>query len=296
MLARLKALKARRSGLDRPAQVDRVPPSAASVAAMLIDAVTRILQEAAEVAIAPRFRGLAEAEVFEKSPGELVTVADREAEDMITPRLQALVEAPVVGEEAAAADPRLLGALREAPAVWVVDPLDGTANFVAGRPEWAVMAALIRDGVTVAGWIVRPAGDLVYEGELGSGTWRNGVRVRRAPASPRRTDLRGAAYTRFMDPAARARLRAAAPLFAEFGRGASCAGFDYTRLIDGELDFVLFWHTMPWDHAPGTLLLTEAGATVRQLDETEYRPAGNGRGLLNAAGEECWQAARPPLG
>jgi fructose-1,6-bisphosphatase/inositol monophosphatase family enzyme len=263
---------------------------------MLIDAVTRVLQEAAEVAIAPRFRGLAEAEVFEKSPGQLVTVADREAEDMITPRLQALVDAPVVGEEAATANPRLFSALREAPAVWVVDPLDGTSNFVAGRPEWAVMAALIRDGVTVAGWIVRPADDLVYEGESGSGTWRNGVRVSRAPASPRPTDLRGAAYTRFMDPAARARLRAAAPLFAEFGPGASCTGFDYARLIDGELDFVLFWRTLPWDHAPGTLLVTEAGGSVRQLDETEYRPADTARGLLNAASDDCWYATRPLLG
>ncbi|HTX83811.1 MAG TPA: inositol monophosphatase family protein [Streptosporangiaceae bacterium] len=262
---------------------------------MLIDAVTRILQEAAEVAIAPRFRGLAEAEVFEKSPGQLVTVADREAEDIITPRLQALVDAPVVGEEAAAANPRLLSALRQAPAAWVVDPLDGTANFVAGRPEWAVMAALIRGGATVAGWIVRPADDLVYEGESGSGTWRNGARVRRAPASPRLTELRGAAYARFMDPAARARLRAAAPLFAEFGPGASCAGFDYTRLIDGGLDFVLFWRTLPWDHAPGTLLVTEAGATVRQLDGAEYRPTETGRGLLNAAGDQCWRATRQLL-
>jgi fructose-1,6-bisphosphatase/inositol monophosphatase family enzyme len=263
---------------------------------MLIDAVTRILQEAAEVAITPRFRGLAEAEVFEKSPGELVTVADREAEDMITPRLQALVDAPVVGEEAVAANPQLMTALREAPAVWVVDPLDGTSNFVAGRRQWAVMAALIRGGVTVAGWIVRPADDLVYECESGSGAWRNGVRASRAPASSQPTELRGAAYTRFMDPAARARLRAAAPLFARFGPGTSSAGFDYTRLMDGELDFVLFWRTLPWDHAPGTLLVTEAGGTVRRLDESEYRPADTGRGVLSAAGDECWQAARPLLG
>jgi fructose-1,6-bisphosphatase/inositol monophosphatase family enzyme len=158
------------------------------------------------------------------------------------------------------------------------------------------MAGLIRDGVTVAGSIVRPADDLVYEAESGSGTWRNGVRVRRAPASARPTELRGAAYARFMDPAATARLRAAAPLFAEFGPGASCAGFDYTRLIDGELDFVLFWRTLPWDHAPGTLLVTEAGGTVRPLDGAEYRTADTDRGLLNAAGDECWHAARRLLG
>jgi fructose-1,6-bisphosphatase/inositol monophosphatase family enzyme len=262
---------------------------------MLIDAVTRILREAAEVAIVPRFRALAEAEVFEKSPGELVTVADREAEDLITPQLQALVDAPVVGEEATAANPGLVRALREAPAAWVVDPLDGTANFIAGRPEWAVMAALVRDGMTVAGWIVRPADDLVYEAESGSGACRNGVRVRRPPAPPRPAELRGAAHTRYMDPASRARVKAAAPQFAELGPGASCAGIDYPRLTDGELDFVLFWRTLPWDHAPGTLLVAEAGGTARRLNGTEYRPAEEGPGVLNAAGDECWHAVLPLL-
>ncbi len=260
---------------------------------MLIDAVTRILQEAAEEAIVRRFRALTEAEVFEKSPGELVTVADREAEELITPRLQALVDAPVVGEEAAAANPRLVRVLHDAPAAWLVDPLDGTANFVAGRPQWAVMAALVRAGRTVAGWIVRPADDLVYQAEAGSGAWRNGARVRRAPASARLAELRGAAYTRFMEPATRTRIKATAPQFAKFGRGASCAGVDYPRLIDGELDFVLFWRTLPWDHAAGTLLLREAGGTARRLDGTEYDCGDTEPGLLNAAGDACWEAVRP---
>jgi fructose-1,6-bisphosphatase/inositol monophosphatase family enzyme len=262
---------------------------------MLIGAVTRILQEAAETAIVPRFRALTKAEVFEKAPGELVTVADHEAEDLITPQLQALVDAPVVGEEAAAANPELARAMREAPAAWAVDPLDGTANFVAGRPDWAVMAALVRDGSTVAGWIVRPADDLVYEAEFGAGVWRNGVRVQRAPARAAPSELRGAAYTRFMDPEARALAKAAAPQFAQFGKGASCAGIDYARLIDGELDFVLFWRTKPWDHAPGTLLVTEAAGTARRVDGTEYHPAEDRPGLLNAAGDECWHAVRPLL-
>jgi fructose-1,6-bisphosphatase/inositol monophosphatase family enzyme len=262
---------------------------------MLIDAVTNVLREAAEVAIVPRFRALAKAEVFEKSPGEIVTVADREAEALITPRLQALVNAPVVGEEATAANPGLVRALHDAPAAWVVDPLDGTANFVAGRPEWAVMAALVLEGRTTAAWIVRPADDLVYVAESGSGAWRNGVRVYRTPAPARPAELGGAVHTRFMDPVARARVRAAAPQFAELGPGASCAGIDYPRLVDGETDFVLFWRTLPWDHAPGALIVTEAGGTAWRPDGAGYRPADGRQGLLNAAGDDCWNAVRPLL-
>jgi 3'-phosphoadenosine 5'-phosphosulfate (PAPS) 3'-phosphatase len=76
---------------------------------MQIDAVTDILREAAEVAIVPRFRALADGDVTEKSAGEVVTVADRAAEDFIAPRLRALLNAPVVGEEAACAAWRTRG-------------------------------------------------------------------------------------------------------------------------------------------------------------------------------------------
>lgn len=262
---------------------------------MQINTVTEILWEAAESAIVPRFRALAEGEVLEKTPGEVVTVADREAEDLIAPRLRGLIDAPVVGEEAAAADPGLVDALRQAPAAWVVDPLDGTANFVAGRPEWAVMAALVRGGRTVAAWIIRPSDGRAYVGELGSGAWRNGVRIQRAPAPADPAELRGAVLTRFLDPAARARVLAAAPMFAELGPGLSCCGFDYPRLVDGELDFVLFHRTLPWDHAPGALLLAEAGGTARRPDGTAYRPDDGRTGLLSAADDQCWDLVRPLL-
>jgi fructose-1,6-bisphosphatase/inositol monophosphatase family enzyme len=261
-----------------------------------IDEVTGILREAADVAILPRFRALVDGQVTEKAPGEVVTVADQEAEALISPRLRQIVDAPVVGEEATAADPGLVAALREAPAAWVVDPLDGTANFVAGRREYAVMAALVRGGETVAGWIVRPADGSVYIAEKGGGAWRDGVRLHRAPAPADPADLRGAVLTRFLDPPALARVEAVAPRFADLGPGAICSGVDYPRLVDGEQDFVLFQRTLPWDHAPGALLLTEAGGVARRPDGSAYRPADTGPGgLLIAADEACWHTARTLL-
>jgi fructose-1,6-bisphosphatase/inositol monophosphatase family enzyme len=262
---------------------------------MQIDAVTDILREAAETAIVPRFRALGDGDVMRKAAGEVVTVADREAEDLISVRLRELVDAPVVGEEAAASDPQLIAAVRDAPVAWVVDPLDGTANFVAGRPEYAVMAALVRERQTVASWILRPAEDSVYVAERGSGAWRNGVRIRRGPPTRRTDGLRGVAHTRYLDAAHRDRVKAAAVLFGELGPGSSCAGVDYAQLVDDELDFVLFWRTLPWDQAPGTLLVTEAGGTARWPDGTDYGPADMRTGLLNAADDRSWQVARALL-
>ncbi|GAB3691567.1 inositol monophosphatase family protein [Nocardiopsis oceani] len=254
-----------------------------------IDAVTKILREVADTAVLPRFRALSGGEVSEKAPGEVVTVADREAEELISPRLRELLDVPVVGEEAASADPDLLLALRREPAAWLVDPVDGTRNFVRGDTEFAVMAALVREGRTVASWILQPVENRVYTAELGSGAWRDGVRLRREPAPPAPAELRGAVLSRFLSASARERVTVAASAFAEVDAGAHCAGVDYPRLAEGELDFVLFQRTLPWDHAPGALLLTEAGGVALRPEGDPYRPDDNRLGLLNAADERTWR-------
>ncbi|MDH6140509.1 fructose-1,6-bisphosphatase/inositol monophosphatase family enzyme [Kitasatospora sp. GP30] len=255
---------------------------------MYMENVTEILHEAAATAILPRYQALAAGEITEKSPGELVTVADREAEQLITRRLRELLDAPVVGEEATAADPGLLRALREAPAAWVVDPLDGTANFVAGRPEYAVQAALVRDGRTVACWIVQPALGQEFTAELGGGAWSSGVRLHREPAPAEPEQIRGAALTKYLDPAIREHVETVRSHFALVESGAKAAGVDYPRLLTGAVDFLRYQRTLPWDHAPGALLATEAGAVAQRLDGSPYRPDDDRTGLLVAADPACW--------
>ncbi|CAL9585315.1 3'(2'),5'-bisphosphate nucleotidase CysQ [Nocardiopsis dassonvillei] len=262
-----------------------------------MDAVAGILRDVAREVILPRARSLSEGEVMEKTPGELVTVVDQEAERVITARLRELLDAPVVGEEAAASDSALVETLRSEPVAWLVDPLDGTRNFVEGRREYGVMAALVRGGETVAAWIVQPEQDRVYSAERGSGAWRDGVRLRREPAPTDPGRLRGAVLSRFLAPEARRRVEAALPRFAEVGSGSHCSAFDYPLLCEGAQDFLLFHRTLPWDHAPGTLLLAEAGGVSRRPDGTPYRPdqARDALGLLNAADETCWKTVRELL-
>src|SRR5699024_11264903 len=102
-----------------------------------IDAVTKILREAAEEAVLPRFGALSEGDVMEKSPGQIVTVADHEAEKIITARLPGVVDAPVVGEEAVSTDPALLDALRKVPLVLLVDPVDCTRQLYKEVPGYS---------------------------------------------------------------------------------------------------------------------------------------------------------------
>jgi len=153
------------------------------------DAVLTLLQEVADEVINPRFRDLASEEVAEKKPGDLVTIADREAESLITKALSAAYPgALVLGEEAQAADPSLEERFRAADHAFTVDPVDGTRNFVHGSPDHAVMVAEVRAGTVVRAWIWQPQHQLAYVAEHGGGTWRNGERLERPPLGDR---LRG---------------------------------------------------------------------------------------------------------
>ena len=100
----------------------------------------------------------------------------------------------------------------------------------------------------------------------------------------------GAVLTRFLDEATCATLRPAIHRFKSIGPGTGCAGADYARIIDGEQHFTCYQRVLPWDHAPGTLLLTEAGGTARWLDRSNYSPDKPRSSLLVAAGTACWQA------
>ncbi|MGW5228651.1 inositol monophosphatase family protein [Nocardia niigatensis] len=261
----------------------------------MIDEVAQVLVCAAETAILPRFRRLTAGEVTEKGPGDLVTVADREAEQLISRGLREILNIPVVGEEAVAEDPSLLAALGKQ-ACWLVDPIDGTSNFVAGRGEYAVMAALLRSGKPVAGWIILPETGERYVAERGSGAFRSGIRLWRPPPPAEVGQLRGAAPTKRLDDIERARLSEAGKKFAALGPGALSAGVNYTRLLNGDLDFVLYQRSQPWDHAAGALLLSEAGGISLRPDGRPYRPTQSPNNLLlNAADRASWQEVQAVL-
>src|ERR1700709_1947023 len=108
-------------------------------------ALANVLRDAAKAEILPRFRRLDPATVRQKSEAiDLVTEADEQAEHFIRREVaKILPQAAFVGEEAVAADPALLDQVGTADLVVIVDPVDGTANFTAGLPLFAVMASVV---------------------------------------------------------------------------------------------------------------------------------------------------------
>ncbi len=252
------------------------------------DAITAVLQDVAAEVITPRFRSLSADEVHEKNPGDLVTVADHEAEVLITAALAAgYPGAVVLGEEATAADPTLLDRFAAADHAFTVDPVDGTKNFVNGSPDHAVMVAELRGGAVVRSWIWQPQHALAYVAELGAGAWRNGERLQLAPvAEPAVGALRGRTSRRGWVGRSLPHQPALALTWA------SC-GIDLPHLVEGDVDYVLYASTKPWDHAPGGLLVAEAGGTIGTLPGGAYDPRRESRdGMIAAATSTTYDVAR----
>ena len=126
-----------------------------AAAGLDIEAVAAIICEVADQVIMPRWRNLAAHEIGTKTrPDDIVTIADREAEIELTRRLgDMLPGSRVVGEEAVAADARVLEIFRGPDPIWVIDPIDGTRKFTEGKPTFDVLVALVHKGKGVAGWI-----------------------------------------------------------------------------------------------------------------------------------------------
>lgn len=264
------------------------------------DRLTEILIEAAQREVMPRFRNLAVGDIRQKkSAQDLVTEADEAAERFIAAALaKAFPHALLVGEEAATADPSLTGRLAAAELAFVIDPIDGTLNYASDLPLFAVMAAALVKGETVAAVIHDP---VVADSALalrGEGAWLARSDGSRRDLVAARPDLPAAmtamvSWQYFPEPV-RSALPSRFPAFADVA-SLRCCGQEYRQAAAGHCHVLLYGRLNPWDHAPGALLMAEAGAHIRLLDGTPYRPGQAATGLLCAPDAVSWQAARTAL-
>jgi fructose-1,6-bisphosphatase/inositol monophosphatase family enzyme len=251
--------------------------------------VSTLMEHVAAEIMLPRFRRLAASEIAEKTPGDFVTIVDRESEDFLSTELARLMpEARVVGEEAAAADPTILDGLHKGVA-WVIDPLDGTMNFAEGKHPFAIMIALIADGETQAGWILDPIDGRMCHAAIGTGAFVDEERVHTRP-SEHPLPI-GAIAAHFLKPEQEAEIRRRCAGKIEIVPIPRCAGEQYPRLVLGQNDLTLFERSWPWDHLPGGLFLEEAGGKIARPDGTPYRVALPGKGLLATATPQLWDEA-----
>jgi fructose-1,6-bisphosphatase/inositol monophosphatase family enzyme len=260
------------------------------------DTVTRLIRDIVAEEVVTRFERLAHGDISEKAPGDLVTIADVQTERRLTEVLtQLLPGSVVIGEEAAAADPAVLGLLAHTAPVWVIDPVDGTWNFSEGRRHFATMVALVRSERIEAAWIHDPLGGVTVVAEAGAGAWLGDRRLQ-VTKPERPEDLRGALLAGYFgDKSLGARIQSRRNRIGAV-KSLRSAAHEYLRLARGEIHYALFTKLMPWDHAPGVLIHAEAGGYARYLNGKPYRPSAvSEKGLLLAPDPGSWQRLESAL-
>lgn len=219
-----------------------------------------------------------------KGPQDLVSAADRAVEDLIRARLSSLFpEDAVVGEEAGG-----LAASR----VWVVDPIDGTQNFLRGLPWFAVVLALMVEGRTELGVIYDPNTDELYTARRGGGAFLNGEPIRVSRCAALTSAVIGVGHSPRHPP--RLFLE---PLTAVIEAGAQTrnlltAALQLAHVACGRLDATWDPYLLPWDVLAGILLVEEAGGAAAPYP---LRPDFSGGAPLLAGTAALVDALRPTV-
>lgn len=242
-------------------------PSTRPVAELLNLSVRAAAQAAAIVkAASPGARAL---DWRSKGPTDFVSEVDLAAEAAILRLMAAeLPGATILAEETAATTPP--DRLRKGLAV-VVDPLDGTTNFLHGYPEYAVSIAILQDGEPVAGVVHDVPGDEVFTATAGGGCFLNGAPCRVSTIDDPQRALIGTGFPfKTADDIAPYHRQMAAVMAGVSGvRRPGAASLDLANVACGRFDGFWEMQLAPWDFAAGMLLVREAGGVVTDLNGTK---------------------------
>ncbi len=239
--------------------------------------------EAAELVATRRREGVSVAGT-KSSTIDVVTQADRDSETLIRQRLHAArPDDAVLGEEEGAA-PGTSGV------EWIVDPIDGTVNYLYGIGEYAISMAAHVDGVPTVGVVVDVERRSIYAAVRGHGATRDGVPLvaREVPPFGERLILTGFGYDADVRASQGATVARLLPRIRDIRRFGSCA-LDLCHLAEGLADGYVEEGPQIWDHAAGAIICAEAGVRV------ELAPGIGGQQVVLAAPEAGFTEFREVL-
>jgi myo-inositol-1(or 4)-monophosphatase len=211
-------------------------------------------------------------QVSMKGPANFVSLADKRAEEMLYTDLnKARPGYGFLGEEGGSRDGT------DKSHTWIVDPLDGTTNFLHGIPQFAVSIGLAREGQVIAGLIYNPANDELYMAEKGSGAFLNDTRLRVAGRKQLNECVIACGLPhigRGDFELSRNEMAALQPKVAGLRRFGA-ASLDLAFVAAGRLDGYWERNLQPWDVAAGLILIKEAGGTVGDINGGDVLTTGN---------------------
>ena len=254
--------------------------------------VAEYIKAASDAFILPKFGNLQSADIdFKTGPYDLVTVADRDAEAWLAPRLQDLQAGHCIGEEAVAEKPELRQNAGDGYA-WSIDPIDGTNNFVNSVTDFCSMVALMWNGIPLQCWIWLPVSRRLYYAAAGSGAYcyrdTSAIALQISQPTVDPLFMRGASNTKGLEEPYKSTVLTRMRTIP--GRHyIGSAGVLATRIAEGEEDFLMHGRATPWDHAPVDLLCREAGGHAAMVTTTKPFNAVNDGPIMAASSLFGWQ-------
>ncbi len=239
--------------------------------------VAALLRDIAAREIFPRWQSL---HVDHKSDGSLLSDADTAVQQALAQALPGIYPAPLLGEESQVNEQAALWreANRAQTPLWIADPIDGTSNFVAGLPWYAISVALMHQGKTVVGVTYAPALDGLWHATLDGGAFFNNQRLTLATAvRPLKSCLIGVDMT-LLPQALRQTIANISPSGLTQSadqtspwrgwRSLGASTLEWCALASGQIQAYVHGGQMPWDAAAGRLILAEAGGFSAVLTNT----------------------------
>jgi myo-inositol-1(or 4)-monophosphatase len=226
-----------------------------------------IVREAGALAL-DYYRRRASLPIERKGLQDFVSEADKKTEDLIVERLSRLFpDDSILGEE---------GGLRQkGPLLWVIDPIDGTANFLRGIPHWCVSVGMIAGGKAALGFLFNPVTGEMFSAFAGGGAFLDGERIQVSGLSDLAQSNIGMGYAHRLPLAPfvaemEASLRAGIDC-RTLGSGALDLGF----VAAGRLDATYYGHINLWDVAGGLAIVAEAGGIASDFMAGDAATYGN---------------------
>jgi fructose-1,6-bisphosphatase/inositol monophosphatase family enzyme len=263
-----------------------------------VEAVGAIIREVSAEIILPRFRHLEKDHIGFKIGDDPVTIADKEAEIALSTRLLDLLPgSKAMGEEGFALNNRLLALISGSTPTWIIDPIDGTRNFVGDNPEFGVIVTLAEQNQLIAGWIYDPTSSEIVTAETGSGAWYKGSKLKTLPPAPL-AKMHGFLGDRLMAAYEKTKHGKTSPVFTEMTAGSH----EYPRLVLDQPHFgkdkpqghfrASLYYATPWDDAAGVLIHREAGGYAAFWNGDAYNPSVMHKGLALAPDKDSWHELR----
>ena len=232
---------------------------------MVLEALIQWVKEVAATEVMPRFLRVGS---NRKEDGSLFTEADIAAQNAFEQGLKSIANYPMLGEEMAKCDQVALWH-NNPEGLWVVDPIDGTTNFINGLPHFALSAALVKNGVSQLGVIFNPYTNELYAAERGQGARMNDtVLPIKRTLNPLSEAIAGVEVKYLRSGKLASRMQTLAPCGSQRSMGSST--LDWCYLASGRYDVYVHGGQKLWDYAAGALIFEEAGGQLATLEGDDF--------------------------